>query len=503
MVRFVLFLSLFMSFLPSTANAQQPPMSFEKRIELAKKLIAEDRAAAIAAPSNSERTTIFTVTNALIEPKWTADFILDNPIKGQAEAAYENTTIINLLNHPEELTEEQILQLVDFYPFLSSNYIYTALENLPDDPKHDALKKKLVQKAIDAIKKTPPVGHIFGISIPSYSTYLPEDPEFEQGVKKKIHEFFVSGEAEKTWNSVSKGQGADAYHIARLKKMAPDGFDLSFLGKQGSNSIAHGFELMQVLQDQSLSEEEKSNWLATKHKVVFGTEPHEAKASATSIGLVAKFDMDKALAWSETAKSPVVKIFAQLSIAPVLARKDKPAAIELVRKCYDNCANLDPRTPANRGDLVLLNTWPIEIATTGLRIAKHIDTDLLDECVKTTFDMIKIEMERTQGYAGQFNRVLAVIARYDRKGAKAIFDKQTEVQLGYASEFFVALVAIDPDSVWEEYETLPQDTEDPIKPRFRTRQAIVEALVQRDEDDFWAKLERYHYVDFPKSIFEP
>ena len=114
MVRFVLLLSLFMSFLPSAANAQQPPMSFEKRIELAKKLIAEDRAAAIAAPSNSERTTIFTVTNALIEPKWTADFILDNPIKGQAEAAYENTTIINLLNHPEELTEEQILKLVDF-----------------------------------------------------------------------------------------------------------------------------------------------------------------------------------------------------------------------------------------------------------------------------------------------------------------------------------------------------------------------------------------------------
>ena len=505
MIRIISLLCLVMCLLPSFAVAQQPPMSFEKRIELAKKLIAEDRAGAIANPSDSDRTTIFTVTNALIEPKWTADFILDNPIKGQAEAAYENTTIINLLNHPEELTEEQILQLVDFYPFLSSYYIYTALENLPDDPKHDALKKKLVQKAIDAIKKTPPVGHIFGISIPSYSTYLPEDPEFEQSVKKKIHEFFVSGEAEKTWNSVSKGQGADAYHIARLKKIAPDGFDLSFLGKQGSNSIAHGFELMQVLQDQSLSEEEKSNWLATKHKVVFGTQPHEAKASATSIGLVAKFDMDKALAWSETGKSPVVEILAKLSIAPVLAKTDKEAAIELVRQCYNNCAHLDPAAPANRGDSILLHTAPHQIATTGLKIANHIDAELLKECVKTTLEMIKTEMESTKKFLnpGVVYRALAAVSRYDREGAKTLLDNISEVQLGYASEFFVALVAIDPDSVWEEYETLPQDTEDPVKPRFRTRQAIVEALVQRDEDDFWAKLERYHYVDFPQSIFEP
>ena len=117
MIRIISLLCLVMCLLPSFAFAQQPPMSFEKRIELAKKLIAEDRAGAIANPSDPDRTTIFTVTNALIEPKWTADFILDNPIKGQAEAAYENTTIINLLNHPEELTEEQISPTRRFLSF--------------------------------------------------------------------------------------------------------------------------------------------------------------------------------------------------------------------------------------------------------------------------------------------------------------------------------------------------------------------------------------------------
>ena len=502
MIRIISLLCLVMCLLPSFAFAQQPPMSFEKRIELAKKLIAEDRAGAIAAPSDPVRASLFTEVNALIEPQWTADFILNNPIKGQEGMDYENTAITNLLSHPEALTEQQVLDLVDYYPFLSGNFIRIALESLPNDSKHDALKKKLVQKAIDRLDNQNPMEIAFGIFSPTSNAHLSSSRELAKRTKAKTEEFFVSGAVEKLWKSIPEDQWT-AYHIVRLKRKAPAGFDLSFLGELGPDSITQGFELSQVLSDPSLSKKEKVSWLAAKDKVAFGTEVYEAKSSALKLGLVAEFDLDKALAWSETGKSPVVEILAKLSIAPVLAKTDKEAAIELVRQCYNNCAHLDPVAPANRGDSILLNTAPHQIATTGLKIANHIDAELLKECVKTTLEMIKTEMESTKKFLnpGVVYRALAAVSRYDREGAKTLLDNISEVQLGYASEFFVALVAITPETVWEEYSTLPPETDDIFSPRLLSRQAIATALVQRDEDEFWAKLERYYYLEFPESIF--
>jgi len=504
MIRFVIFLFVFVVFQPSPTVAQQPPISLEKRIELAKKLIAEDRAAAIEDPSAPERAYLFTQTNALIDPQWTADFIIANTIKGHSGSAYENKTIVNLLKHPEELTEKQVLELVGYYPFLSSNYIRMALHNLPDDPKFDSVKKKLIEEAIDALNNTTPNQLVFGIFSPTNNAHLPEDPEFEERIQKKIDDFFVSGKVEEIWKGKARGQKMGAYNIARLKELAPEGFDLGFLGEAGANSVALGFEL-QVLNDPFLSSEEKSNWLKEKTEIQFGDQPHEARTAAMSMGLVAEHDYEKAIAWAESGESPVIEILAKLSIAPVLARTDKSAAINLVRQCYEDCANLDPRAAANRSDLILLNTAPVQIATTGLKVAKHLDADLLAECLETTLDLIKIEMKPSKEYArpGRLYRSLAAVSRYDRKAAKALFDIVSVVELGSDSDFFVALVAIDPDRVWDKYSALPSDDEEPAKPRFRSRQAIATALVQRNEDDFWLQLDRYYYMEFPKSIFEP
>ncbi len=505
MIRLIIFLSICVPLQSSLAVAQQPPMSLEKRIELAKKLLAVDRAAAIANPSESSRTNLFTETYASIDPKWTADFILNNPIKGQEGLLYENKTIRQLLKHPEELLEKQTQELVDYYPFMSSNYIRLALENLPVKPEHETLRKQLVQKAWHRLDEAGADTLVFQYFGPADGSHLPDNPELANRIKKNINEFFLSGKAEETWKTVSK-QGPNPYMLARLKRLAPKGFDLSFLGKYAADSIVHGYELAQVLGDATLSREEKVSWLAKKNEYVYGSENHEIRISATNLGLMAKYDIEKSLAWAETADSPITRIVAKLSIAPALAKQNKERAIELVRVCYQDCLEIDPNLPINRGDQILLNTPPVQVASSGLRIAHHLDADLFDNCLQQTLQLIESDLEPTTEYdrIGRVYRALAHVARYDRKAAKDIFDRcSSEVQIGMAPEFFVALVAIDPESVWDEYSTLPQGTEQSDTAQYGyILRSIVPALVQREENEFWAKLDRSHYVDFPKSIFE-
>jgi len=489
----LIFLALTLcALISSPAFAQESRvLPLDQRIEIARKLIAVDRAAAIADPSNQERTYLFTETSAHIDPQWTADFIINNPIKGQHDgAAYENNAIRSLLGNPQLLTEEQVLKLVDYYPFLSPVYLRLAIDNLPKESKFDSLREKLAAKVASALDEMEAKLLVFGMFGPSnFSDVAKHDQELAKKIRKRIDDFYHSGMAEKTWNELSvKQPQASYYQIGKLKKLAPQGFDTSFLGDAGSSEVVFGYELFQVLGDDTLSQREKTTWLDQKQRIL------------------AQIDPTKALDWADTAPSPILTILAKLSIAPVLAKQDNPAAIALVRECYMDCLNIDVQAPASRGDVMLLNTHPSQVAISGLRIAAHIDKELLKECVAKTIELVERDLKPSNEYdrMGRVFRSLAAIARYDHAAAKKFFEQYSdEVQVANANDFFFALVAIDPQSVLEEYETLPQDKDSPgNKPRFRVRQAIAPALVQGDEELFWQKLQGYHHIDFPKSIFE-
>ena len=506
----VVTIALLLLFTVPAIAQQSPILPFDQRIEIAKKLITVDRAAAIADPSKQERAYLFTETSAHIDPKWTADFIINNPIKSQQHegAAYENNAIQSLLGHPQLLTEEQVLKLVDYYPFMSLVYLRLAIDNLPKEAKFDSLREKLAAKVAGELGEMDAKLLVFGMFGPSnFSEIADHDADLAKKIRKKIDGFYHSGQAEKTWKKSSAQQSqSSAYQIGKLKKLAPAGFDISFLGNAGSSDTVYGYELFQVLGDNSLSDDEKANWLGKKQRLLFGKEVHQAKSTAAQLGLVAQTNLEKALDWSESASSPILQTIAKLSIAPVLAKQDKEAAISLVLECYQNCLNIDPQAPASRGDTILRNTHPSQIAIAGLRIADHIDKKLLDDCIAKTIELIERDLDPTNEYdrMGRVFRSLAAIARYDHAAAKKIFEQcSDEVQIANANDFFFALVAIDPNSVLEEYETLPPDKDSPAnQTRFRVRQAIAPALVQRDEELFWQKLQGYHQMDFPKSIFD-
>ncbi len=495
------------TFALSQATGQQTILPLDQRIAIAKKLIAVDREAALADPSDPARANYFTETSALLEPKWTAKFIIDNPIKGNSDdTAHENNAICNLLSRPQLLSEEQVLTLVDYYPFMATPYLRLAIDSLPDGPEFDSLRKKLRTKAIAAMDDATAKTILFTMFGPANFSHLAHDSQAVTRINRKIADFYTSGEAEKTWKEIQQQpQGSSGYYLAKFTTMAPEGFDLSFVGKATDPNVVHGFEIGQVLTDDSRSDQQKANWLETKTEIEFGTERYDAFTSATNLGLVAKFDTGKALDWSQTAPSPIVQILARLAIATEVARQDRPSAIKLVSECYEHLLAIDLKAPVNRGDTFLLNTAPLQVATSGLRIANQIDGELLKQCVAQTIQLIARDLKPTNEYArmGRVYRSLAAVARYDHAVAREIFERcSDEVQIAHAAEFFTALVAIDPQSVLEEYETLPEDIDNPANaPRYRVRQAIGSALAQPDEEMFWAKLQSYHYIQFPKSLF--
>ena len=501
--------------LVSTCAAQRPAMPYEQRVELAKKLLKVDRDAALADPNSPKREALFTPCYAVIDPSWTADFILENPIESGEGIVYEHNSIQKLLSKPAELSADQVLGLIGSAKyrekhqerFMKTRNAMLALKNLPDEPEHSELRQKIVNAAL------PKDGEFTGpfnndlVAIARHSN----DPQDTTRMQALVDDFYLSGKAEKAWKeslTLIKDQPESRFFfLNQIKKFAPKDFDLSFLGDDVSDSqSANGYNLYSTMTDAGMSDQEKLDWLASRTGFDFGDEFSLLLTSASSLGLVAKMDLELALKWAGNATNPTSRILAELAIAPSLAKRDPAAAIAMVGKCYERLVAIDPDTPAYRSSLLMLNLPPAKIAAIGLRVASHLDAKLLNDCVDQTIKMLESGNIRAGGGLvvsdhEQF-KLAACIARYDRAKAKVLFDKlSNEVQTGYAPEFFRAMVAIQPDQVWAEYESFLAVNRDDLD--LRVRMAIVPALVEKSDVDFWdTLLSDVASFQIPEEVFE-
>ena len=498
-------------FLVSTCAAQQQTMPYLQRVELAKKFLKVDRDGALADPTSSERASVFTPCYALIDPGWTADFILENPIVGGENIAYEDKAILKLLSTPSELSADQVLGLIGSAKSMKQRNAMLALKNLPDETEHAGLRQSIVDAALP--KDGEFTGPLYAWNDPVPIARHSNDPADVARMKALVEDYYRSGKAEEDWKQTlvaTKDHPPQSriFSQTQIKKFAPEDFDLSFLGDNLSDTqSADGYSLYATMTDANMSDQQKSEWLASRTGFDIGGDFNSLQRSILSLGLVAKTDLDLALKWAESANNPTTKILAELVIAPSLAKRDPAAAIAMVRQCYKGLLAIDPRTPANRSNLFVLNHPPAIVAAIGLRVADHLDAKLLNDCVDQTITMLESSKLFVRGaqpinVPSQF-KLLARIARYDRARAKVLFDKMSdEVQTGYAPEFFRAMVAIQPDQVWAEYESYLEASQDD-KADLRVRMAIVPALVEKNDDDFWnALLLDVISFEIPEEVFE-
>ncbi len=89
----------------------------------------------------------------------------------------------------------------------------------------------------------------------------------------------------------------------------------------------------------------------------------------------------------------------------------------------------------------------------------------------------------------QWFEIIAAIARFDEQPAEKMLNEESDdVDLADAPAYFRALVALHPDQVWSEYQSLPHDDVRGIDYQQGIRNWIMPALSARDDTEFWNNL---------------
>ena len=239
---------------------------------------------------------------------------------------------------------------------------------------------------------------------------------------------------------------------------------------------AKGDELERVIGQKRLMLSEVANY-------DFGKLPHEYMREAAMLQSVAFVDPELALKFSEQTPCNHAKCYAWLAIAPALSLEDPEAAKNLLKKTYELIADLPS------GDRVMpnYNFPPPTIAATGLPIVEFVAPEMLPACVRQTAEL-----------AGQFSKsyladakanlfeVISAIARYDCQLASKMYTaNSSEVDLHSAPGFFRAMLALHPELIVEEFELIPETDERKINRQIHVRNAILPALLSKDEQSFW------------------
>ena len=255
-----------------------------------------------------------------------------------------------------------------------------------------------------------------------------------------------------------------------------------------------------VVSSDEFSLEERRAELEKVEQYDFGKQVYEQMMAANSLGVVALIDLERAQNWADKAPIPPAKIWANLVIAPTLAKSDKRAAVKLIFDCYRQLSEMNSAVdvPSN------YNFPPSLLSSLGLRMVNHVDPKLLPKCIHQTVELTKQHFDSNSNSAQtqQFNAIVGV-ARYDRAKAESMFEEIAhDVQVHAAAGFFRALLALHPDQVLSEYETMPEKDSRGTDYRIYVRNELLPALSAKTNSDFWDALYASNFLTVDKRIFE-
>ena len=518
--RFTLSFVLFSVFIAASlsshlcAACQQldPILDRAQRIELAKQILKPTHAKAVADPQSEARTIAFTHHWAVIEPNWTAKFLLDNPPK-DTRVLWDNKAMLALMERADELDEEVVLKLLDHNSqfFVFFNYVERALKAMPPEKKE--LRKKISDLALKAKSKGPvSLQFLNGRLDVARST---GDSKAIQLAEKEVLNFYESGAAQKNWKAMVKHfnnaprhqKGSMDFSFANILRHAPEEFQDDFNVPQANADSVH---LKTIIYSPGLSVEDldspehqaimakKKKQLEQINNYAFGQLPHEYMQEAADLGRVAYIAPRVALKFAEGAPNGHAKCYAWLSIAPALSLEDPAAARKLIEKCYDEVANLPQDNRVNQN----YNHPPAIVAASGLPIVEFVAPDLLPQCIKTTVAATgPMKASNLADAEANLFETVAAIARYDRVAAEKLYDEnKDEVILHSAPGFFRAMVALHPDQVLEEFELIPETDERKINHQIQVRNAILPALLAENDDEYWTSLFGSFYIKLEPRV---
>ena len=488
-----------MAMLSKTALSQEPHsdhgflkpgLNYEQRIELAKKLLEPARIKATTDLGSDERKGSFVKHWAEIDPAWTAKFILENPVTQTGPpdewSLYDHNAIQALMKRPTEIDKSDLLKLIDhdLYRRMAAGYAEIAIDNLPAE--NAELKEKIIKLGTAAPTKDSPDSPInFGKQIKLAK--MSSDPSVLKRFQERIEDFYKSGEALKTWNSMKEQQYFDVnrdYYQSEFTRFAPESYRDKFGGTSDSLSVN---DIYTLAYDGPISLESKQEQLHRSKSYSFGDHPYyQVTVAASSLGLVATIDCELALKWAEQAPAESVKILSKLAIAPSLNRKNPAAARQMIKECYDQILTLDDSNQNRYNHFYS----PTMIATRGLQVVKFVDPSLLPVCIDKTILTIK-PLDSTHSYPSkdQVFHAVAAIASFDRAKAETIFEKHAdEVSIGYSASFFRAMLALHPEQVWDELQEMPAKDSNGTDYRSQVIDEIVPALTKKSDEQFWQQL---------------
>lgn len=472
---------------PTLAQDVAPALDFEARVDLARQMLEPVRESVLAGEKSRQIIPAFLQQYALIDPLWTANYILENPPPDDG-VLYDHNAIREIMSRATDIPEDVLFQLLKGASFMRADYAVLALKNIPE--QHTELRERIIATGLDRSDDE------FGVNPMEFESLLKlagysQDATLKQEVQRKIDDFYESGKAQKLKQSLEPGTSNTSFYDALLKRFAPGAVAAPM--DTGAGSVWNISQ--EIIRNDRLSDEEKRKRLRAIKSFSYGTQPYELASAASLLGSVALLDTELAIKWADEAPQKVLEVWAKLLIAPSVAKHDRGQATAMVRQAYDDLLEIDPDVP----NFFYYNYSPLIIASRGLHLVEVTDAALMNECVVKTRQLA--DRFLTHNTRGQYYIAIVGIAPYAPDEARAMFDEiSAEVSIADAQNFFRALLAVRPDEVWEEYQQMPVKDRGSNDVRSMVLGAIVPALAQENPRDFWSKLGQQLSLDVDAAI---
>lgn len=490
-------LGLALQFMGENSQAQRiqlaPKMELKERIKVAKEIL-DSTYLDSDSTKPEERVTEYRV---LIDPVGTADFIIKHPV-GEDGMLWDHNAISYLARNPQRISDDQIFDLLETQTFEYAYFIYlnTLLDHLPDDKIElkSRLKKQFLSKAFEHPFEHPYDGLGSLVSRKSIAEKLGIDEKADE-LKKKLHQFFASGAARKEYDALkepldSRGQLDHVRIIYYLN--APEEFRNEYTKFSTSSAAIHA-----VLNCAGLSTEQRIEQLNQALKTSIGRWSHEYMPVASRLDAIARLDIPLAEKWIEKLPDEGARCWARICIASGMAKQNPEIAKQQIRRAYEDLKMLG--NDSEDSDRAYNAPLPL-IGGVGLRAVELVDPTFMETAIEIVANAAPamLDLPLADSRANYFE-VTAAIARYDRLQAEELFDRaKDEVDLHSAASYFVALAAIDPVRISEEYLEIPlQADARGITYRPYIRNAIVMALMADDDDEFWDGLAEHSGLTIP------
>ncbi|MEL7500296.1 MAG: hypothetical protein AAFN77_22055 [Planctomycetota bacterium] len=476
------------------AQVQEPevPLTRSQRLTIAKQLLKRTREKAISDLSSPERRYQFAEHWARIDPQWTARFIVDHPVdsKDGPQVVYDNKAVAELMNRINQLDDDSVISVLQAMKKFQGIYqirVRTALEKL--SPKRSQLRQRLLGLVNEERDESLPP-NLMDLSARLSLAKASKDAEAEAKVRRQIEEFYNSERFSATIKQIRKvnqeGYQLNAY--AMLMKHAPEALrDQVKVPAALKSQVELQVAVMQASELDAKSEngqqafEPIQSRLNTIERLKFGQFPHEQIQTVSKLKRVADVAPEQALRLARQAPNGYVESWVLLQLSPRIAQRSPAEASKLILESYEMLSDLDPKHQASYNFPTAL------IAAKGLTIVAAVAPQHMQRCLKITVNEIDKLPDSIVGRSDQnMFRAIACLAKFDQRSAQKMFDKVSiDVELSAAPEFFLALAALEPDQVADEYKSLPMN--DQNQTRLRVRSTLLPIWLAEDEA-FWDEM---------------